>query len=180
MYRDDTTPPISRRSKVILPPPMVTDKQASTNVVAGGVCKDPLMDLMHITGNKTELWLLDATAFDALDEEVQLVEKWLSEYRSVFQASAQATDPEEEDEQGQARMHKLEEGIELGIIALGQPDAGSGEKEDHNDVILSQDDIAGLISSLQKDRKAIEGHSPHLWHNNLLTRNYEALKQARL
>ncbi|MCV6611537.1 MAG: hypothetical protein OIF55_12260, partial [Amphritea sp.] len=47
-------------------------------------------------------------------------------------------------------------------------------------VILSQDDIAGLISSLQKDRKAIEGHSPHLWHNNLLTRNYEALKQARL
>ncbi|MCV6588816.1 MAG: hypothetical protein OIF57_07300, partial [Marinobacterium sp.] len=138
------------------------------------------MDLVHVTGDKTHFLLLDEIAYDDLNDEIKQVDQWLSQYRAAYQQSFQANDPDAEEAAAQARMHKLEEGIELGIIALGQPDANSDEKEDHNDVILSQDDIAGLISSLQKDRKAIEGHSPRLWHNNLLARNYEALKQARL
>lgn len=184
MYRDDMATPQTGAGSTVtssecLPESMVTDKKAGTNVVAGGMCKDPLIDLVHVTGNKTEFWLLDATGSDVLDEEVQLVEKWLSEYRSVFQKSAQETDPEKEDENAKARMCKLEEGIELGIIALGKPKKDDDEEE-KKDITLSQDDISGLISSLQKDRKAIEGHSPYLWEKNYLADNYDTLKKARL
>lgn len=178
MFLDDTNPSStgSNTDKCDLPEPLVSNKQEQSEAMAGGMCKDPLVDLVHVTGSNNEFFILDATASDDLDAETQLVEQWLSEYRKEHQAALIITDPEILEANTQARMQKLEEGIELGIVALGKP----GDAKEKKKGTLSQDDIEGLIASLENDRKAIEGHSPSLLDMNYLAATYSDLKKARL
>ena len=160
-----------------LPDPVVTDTKASNKAGCDGMCHEPLVDLVHATGANKEFLVLDQIQSDELDEEIKLVEKWLAEYRAIYAASINEEDPEKIDKSKQDRMCKLEEGVDLGLIAPGEPK----KEKDKSLKVMSQDDIEGLITGLENDKLAVTYHSPNfLLDKNFFARNYEQLKKARL
>ncbi|WP_415896070.1 hypothetical protein ACMXYQ_07625 [Neptuniibacter sp. PT34_22] len=183
MYLDqDSTKPTSGAgstapTQTTLPDPVVTDTKVSTKAKCNGMCHEQLVDLVHVTGANTEFLVLDQILSDELDEETKLVEKWLAENRAVYAAGINEENPEKIDKSKQDRMCKLEEGVKLGLIVPGEPKAETKKTQ----TVMSQEDIEGLITSLENEKLAVTYHSPNfLLDYNFFTKNYTDLKAARL
>ncbi|WP_095191167.1 LysM domain-containing protein [Pseudomonas sp. Irchel 3E19] len=165
-----------------LPPPKHADNQSTTAVKGAIECKDELVDIIHITGEK-HFYILTEKESNALKQQSDIVKKLMDE---LHQNLAKATEASQcakiQDPKAGCSCTRCVKDVwnakaeEAGLLQRSPPVAAKPKP-----VIERKEDLQGQLATVQQARDWYSRYTPQpAFEGNYLETNWEGLRDKKV